>query len=570
MPPARSSGSGWTRGRRLAEPERTFLHRYYDAVVVGGEWTRGAVRGRAADAARAGRSRSARRGPTSSSTRPSSAAARARVLAAHPALAGRRVVLYAPTFRGRGDRQAGGAGARRRTPARRPPAPTTCSSSRRIPTSIRRPRPTAGYDVVADPAAEINDLLALTDILITDYSSSVVEFALLRRPIVLLVGDLAEYEVDPGLYLDYRTEMIGTQVTDTDGVIDAIAAGRFDLTGYDAFIERQLGLGARRRQRPLRRALPRRRPRRHDRGGWYPSARCPPRVRSRQPFAMPPATRGPLALVREGIADIRSRRRLVRYLVQADIRKRGADTLLGNIWWVLDPLLQMVVYVVFLSIVVAQRQPPDYPLFIFSAILPWKWFSASITDATDLDRRQDQLIKQIQFPKIVLPVAATTAGIVSFAFGTVALGMLMLFFSDRISPYLVFIPVIAAVQFVFTLACALPGRRRERLLPRPRQRRRPRPAPVVVPVARAVQPGDPRRDAALQGAPVAHHARERQPVRDPVRGLPDGHLRHAGRRRRAGRRTSASLAILLVASTILLALTTIVFKRLEPNFAKVI
>src|ERR1700693_986112 len=49
--------------------------------------------------------------------------------------------------------------------------------------------------------------------------------------------------------------------------------------------------------------------------------------------------RGPLTLVREGIADIRSRRRLVRYLVQADVHKRGADPLLGNIWWVLDPLL---------------------------------------------------------------------------------------------------------------------------------------------------------------------------------------------------------------------------------------
>ena len=96
---------------------------------------------------------------------------------------------------------------------------------------------------------------------------------------------------------------------------------------------------------------------------------------------------GPLALVREGIADIRSRRRLVRYLVQADVHKRGADTLLGNIWWVLDPLLQMLVYVVFVTIIVPNGTPPDYPLFIFSAILPWKWFSASITDATVVDRQ---------------------------------------------------------------------------------------------------------------------------------------------------------------------------------------
>jgi CDP-glycerol glycerophosphotransferase (TagB/SpsB family) len=101
--------------------------------------------------------------------------------------------------------------------------------------------PTDGFDVVADRTGDVNDLLPATDILITDYSSSVIEFALLRRPIVLLVPDLAEYERDPGLYLDYATEMIGTQVVDTDGVIDAIETDRFDLSGYDAFIERQLG-----------------------------------------------------------------------------------------------------------------------------------------------------------------------------------------------------------------------------------------------------------------------------------------------------------------------------------------
>jgi len=161
--------------------------------------------------------------------------------------------------------------------------------------------------------------------------------------------------------------------------------------------------------------------------------------------------RGPVRLVLDGFHDIRSRQRLVRYLVQADIHKRGADTLLGNIWWVLDPLLQMLVYVVFLTILVSNR-PEDYPLFVFAAILPWKWFSASVTDATSSIVRNDQLIKQIQFPKIVLPVAATTAGIVSFAFGVIALVLLMLFYPDRYSIYLLWIPVIAAVQFVFTLA----------------------------------------------------------------------------------------------------------------------
>ena len=163
---------------------------------------------------------------------------------------------------------------------------------------------------------------------------------------------------------------------------------------------------------------------------------------------------GPLAMIREGIADIRSRRRLVRYLVQADMRRRGADTLLGNFWWVLDPLLQMVVYAIFITIVARGHGIKDYPLFIFAAILPWKWFSASVVDATVSVVSQERLIKQIEFPKLVLPVAATTAGVVGFALGLVPLGLLLLIYSDRLSPDVLLIPLIAVVQYVFTLAMA--------------------------------------------------------------------------------------------------------------------
>jgi lipopolysaccharide transport system permease protein len=278
--------------------------------------------------------------------------------------------------------------------------------------------------------------------------------------------------------------------------------------------------------------------------------------------------RGPLGLVAEGFADIRSRRRLVRYLVQADVHKRGADTLLGNIWWVLDPLLQMLVYVVFVTIIVP-RNLVDYPLFIFSAILPWKWFSASMTDATTSIVRQDQLIKQIQFPKLVLPVAATTAGVVSFAFGTVALGMLMIFFSDRITPWLLFIPVIAVVQFVFTLACSFlvaAGNVFFRDL-----------GNVVGHVLRLwwfLSPGL-YSLASLDNLKIFEKSNTLTAL---ANANPFAILFEAYRTVIYGTEAAppsgppnmASLAILLVASLVLLAFTTIVFKRLEPNFAKVI
>jgi lipopolysaccharide transport system permease protein/teichoic acid transport system permease protein len=164
---------------------------------------------------------------------------------------------------------------------------------------------------------------------------------------------------------------------------------------------------------------------------------------------------GAIALVREAIADVRSRRRLVRYLVAADMHKRGADTFLGNFWWILDPLLQMLVYVVLVTLLARGHGIEHYPLFIFAAILPWKWFSASVTDATSSVAAQDRLIKQIQFPKIVLPVAATTAGVVGFAWGLIPLVAIILLSLGYLSPWLIFLPVIAAVQFVFTLAVAL-------------------------------------------------------------------------------------------------------------------
>jgi ABC-type polysaccharide/polyol phosphate export permease len=165
-------------------------------------------------------------------------------------------------------------------------------------------------------------------------------------------------------------------------------------------------------------------------------------------------TPGTLSLLAEAIHEMASRQRLVRYLVQADMKKRGSDTVLGNLWWILDPLLQMVVYVVFVTII-ARRPVEDYPLFIFAAILPWKWYSSVVTDATNSVVTRAGLIRQIAFPKIVLPIAAATAGVVGFIWGLIPLFGVMLFYSDRISVMLIWIPVIAFVQYIFSIATAI-------------------------------------------------------------------------------------------------------------------
>lgn len=221
------------------EPERTFLHRYYDNVVVSSEATRAPV----AAALRTPVERVLALGTPRTDfffDPVAMEAARQHVLGSHSALAARRVVLYAPTFRGRGrgKRAAPGLDAVRLRQALPPEYALVLKTHPNL-DPLATPR--TGYDVVVEPAFELNELLTVTDILITDYSSSIFEYALLRRPLILLTADLAEYEREPGLYLDFRTGMIGTQVVDTEGVVDAILNEKFDTSGYDEFIERHLG-----------------------------------------------------------------------------------------------------------------------------------------------------------------------------------------------------------------------------------------------------------------------------------------------------------------------------------------
>jgi len=164
--------------------------------------------------------------------------------------------------------------------------------------------------------------------------------------------------------------------------------------------------------------------------------------------------RGPIALVRTGIGEMFGRRRLTRYLVGSELKRTHADTAFGQIWWVLDPLLQMAVYFLLFAVML-RTTIPDYPLFLFVAILPWKWFSTTLNQATLSITGHQSLIRQVQFPKIVLPTAAVVAGTMSFGFGLIALAMVYLFYLDRLSIWVVCLPVIAAVQFVLTLALGI-------------------------------------------------------------------------------------------------------------------
>jgi len=272
---------------------------------------------------------------------------------------------------------------------------------------------------------------------------------------------------------------------------------------------------------------------------------------------------GPLGLLSEAVREVWSRRMLIRYLVQADMRKKGADSLLGNVWWLLDPLLQLAVYVVLVQIVF-QVRIPDYALFVFSAILPWKWFSSAVNDAIMSVTSQERLIKQVKFPKLVLPTAAVMAGVVNFGFGLITmLGLMLVFYMDRITPYLLWVPVVAVVQLVFTLAVAMMFASVNVFF-----RDLGNLARHALRIWFYLSPGLYSLDRLTNASAILGGIAQLNPFtvlfesyRAAIYGTADSGPGHPD---------LVPLTVLLMASILFLGLATIFFKRLEPSFAKVL
>jgi ABC-type polysaccharide/polyol phosphate export permease len=160
---------------------------------------------------------------------------------------------------------------------------------------------------------------------------------------------------------------------------------------------------------------------------------------------------GPIDLILGAVRDIHSRRRLIGYMVRAEVKKKGTDTVLGNVWWVLDPLITMLVYVLVMT-VIFERDTPDFPLFLLSAMVPFKWFTATVGGSTGAVTGHERLIKQILFPKVILPVTESLSQIVSFVFGMLVLGVVLLVaYPAHLSANLLWLPLIMVVQFTFMI-----------------------------------------------------------------------------------------------------------------------
>jgi homopolymeric O-antigen transport system permease protein len=162
-------------------------------------------------------------------------------------------------------------------------------------------------------------------------------------------------------------------------------------------------------------------------------------------------------LVRDALADLSALRRfgpLVRELASSSLRTENVGTLLGSLWWLIHPLMLVAAYVILIDVML-RASVPFYPLFILTSVLAWKFFQSGIRNAVTSTLAKEEQMRQIAFPKAVLPLSAILAEAVRFAFALVVLVIAAACWGRYPSVFTPLLVLVAAVQFVLTLAFAI-------------------------------------------------------------------------------------------------------------------
>ena len=158
--------------------------------------------------------------------------------------------------------------------------------------------------------------------------------------------------------------------------------------------------------------------------------------------------------MKERFLELVQYRELVRNLVIRDIKLRYRNSVLGFVWSLGNPLLMMVVYTLLFTILIP-TDIPKYPVFILCALLPWNYFNTSIMGAIDSIVGNAHLIKKVYFPREVLPLSIVLANLVNFLLALIVLFAMLFAFRVRLTPWVLYLPLILFIQTIFTLGLAL-------------------------------------------------------------------------------------------------------------------
>ena len=151
-------------------------------------------------------------------------------------------------------------------------------------------------------------------------------------------------------------------------------------------------------------------------------------------------------MLKRFLADLRKYNYFCWYSAKTDLKAEVANSYLNWVWWILEPLCNMLVYTFVFGWVFGSNQQ-YYPVFIYSGLLMWNFFSRTVTYSIKCVRMNRDIVTKVYVPKYIYPVTRVLSSGINMLFSLVPLLLVILLTRTALTP--------AILLLLFALACLL-------------------------------------------------------------------------------------------------------------------
>ncbi|NJD62435.1 MAG: ABC transporter permease [Deltaproteobacteria bacterium] len=156
------------------------------------------------------------------------------------------------------------------------------------------------------------------------------------------------------------------------------------------------------------------------------------------------------------VKEVWQYRELFYFFILRDIKVRYKQTVLGALWAVIQPFATMIVFTIFFG--KFAKMPSEgvpYPVFSYSALVPWTFFSAAVGSSGNSLIGNSELLTKVYFPRFAIPASAALSGLMDFFIASIILFGIMIYYSIPLSWNLLLWPVLVIPLIILSLGLGM-------------------------------------------------------------------------------------------------------------------
>lgn len=153
--------------------------------------------------------------------------------------------------------------------------------------------------------------------------------------------------------------------------------------------------------------------------------------------------------------ELRRYHELLFFLVWRDVKVQYKQMVLGPVWAVLRPLINLVVFAVIFGAVIGVPSDGPYPVMVQAGLLPWMFFAGAVTAASNSLVSQSHLISKVYFPRVLLPMSAIGSGLLTLGINFVIYAGLMVYYEVWPGVAVLLLPLLVLLTATLALGVGL-------------------------------------------------------------------------------------------------------------------